>query len=121
MTDRTRTLTRHDYLSDEVYEIEQARIFHAGWFLAGRADRLAPGNRMAVDVAGEPVLVTRALDGTLHAFANVCRHRGARLGVIGPPGWAAPMPYTPPPDTEALEWSGLNDAIHHRDRGSKAA
>ena len=79
MTDHTRTLTRHDYLSDEVYEIEQARIFHAGWFLAGRADRLAPGNRMAVDVAGEPVMVTRALDGTLHAFANVCRHRGARL------------------------------------------
>ena len=30
LPDDTRTLTRHDYLSDEVYEIERARIFDFG-------------------------------------------------------------------------------------------
>ena len=79
MLDDTRTLTRLDYLSDEVYEIERQRIFHGGWMLAARADRLQPGNRTVVDLAGESVLLTRDLDGQLHALANVCRHRGARL------------------------------------------
>lgn len=75
----TRTLTRHDYLSDEVYELERQRIFHGGWMLAARADRLQPGNRTVVELAGESVLLTRDLGGQLHALANVCRHRGARL------------------------------------------
>ncbi|MFI0526674.1 MAG: aromatic ring-hydroxylating dioxygenase subunit alpha [Ilumatobacteraceae bacterium] len=79
LPDDTRTLTRHDYLSDEVYEIERARIFHRGWMFAARGDRLQPGNRTVVELAGESVLLTRDLDGALHALANVCRHRGARL------------------------------------------
>ena len=77
--DTTKTLSRHDYLSEEVYAIEQQRIFHAGWFLAVRGDTLRPGNRTVVEVAGESVLITRDRDGQLHAFANVCRHRGAKL------------------------------------------
>ena len=74
----TRTLTRHDYLSDEVYELERQRLFHGGWMFAVRADTLQRGNRTVVDLAGESVLITRDLDGSLHALANVCRHRGAR-------------------------------------------
>jgi Rieske 2Fe-2S family protein len=83
MSDSTRTptstLTTADYCSEQVYEIERQRFFHGGWFFALRADTLAPGSRTVVDVAGESVLVTRDLGGQLHAFANVCRHRGARL------------------------------------------
>ena len=79
MSDITRTLTTHDYCSEQVYEIERQRFFHGGWFLALRADTLAPGNRTVVDVAGESILVTRDLEGVIHAFANVCRHRGAKL------------------------------------------
>lgn len=73
------TLTRDDYLSDAVWEAERARIFHRGWMLAGAGQKLQRGNRTVVDLAGESVLITRDLDGHLHAFANVCRHRGARL------------------------------------------
>lgn len=73
------TLTRDDYLSDEVWAAERARIFHRGWMLAGAGQRLQRGNRTVVELAGESVLLTRDLDGRLHAFANVCRHRGARL------------------------------------------
>ena len=75
----TRTLTGHDYLSDEVYELERQRIFHCGWMFAARADKLRRGNLTVVDLAGESVLITRDLEGNLHALANVCRHRGARL------------------------------------------
>jgi len=79
MANDVHTFTRFDYLSDEIWEVERERIFHRGWFLAARGDTLGPGNRTVVDVAGESVLITRNLDGSLHAFANVCRHRGARL------------------------------------------
>jgi Rieske 2Fe-2S family protein len=73
------TLTSPEYCSPEVYERERQVIFHGGWFMALRADTLAKGNRRVVDVAGESILVARDLDDRIHAYANVCRHRGARL------------------------------------------
>jgi Rieske 2Fe-2S family protein len=73
------TLTARDYTDPAVFERERERLFHGGWFMCARADTLAPGNRRVVDIAGESVLLARDLDGTIHAHANVCRHRGARL------------------------------------------
>jgi len=37
------------------------------------------GDFFTHDGLGMPILVTRAGSGTLHAFLNVCRHRGAKL------------------------------------------
>ncbi|MFZ4717828.1 MAG: aromatic ring-hydroxylating oxygenase subunit alpha [Ilumatobacteraceae bacterium] len=79
MHDDTVTLTREDYTDQQVWESERRAIFHGGWVLAGSSLRLAPGNRTVVDIAGESVLLARDLQGTLRAFANVCRHRGSRL------------------------------------------
>ena len=45
--------------------------------LSGAVSR--PGSYRTVDLAGTPVVVTRAPDGRVHAFANVCRHRGVRV------------------------------------------
>ncbi len=39
----------------------------------------APGSFLAADAGGIPVLATRDIAGELHAFINVCRHRGAVL------------------------------------------
>ena len=75
----TTTLSRSDYWSQEIYELERQRLFHANWFMVARGSTLTPGDRRVFDVAGESVLVTRDLGGVAHAFANVCRHRGARL------------------------------------------
>ena len=36
-----------------------------------------PGDYIAEEIAGVPVLAVRGRDGTLRAFANICRHRGA--------------------------------------------
>jgi phenylpropionate dioxygenase-like ring-hydroxylating dioxygenase large terminal subunit len=38
-----------------------------------------PGDHLAVDVGGVPVLVLRGQDGALRAFLNICRHRGSPL------------------------------------------
>ncbi|MDP9464670.1 MAG: aromatic ring-hydroxylating dioxygenase subunit alpha [Actinomycetota bacterium] len=80
------TLTGHEYSSDEVYERERERIFHRSWFYVCRDDRLSPGDRFVADVAGESVLVVKDRDGHVHAHANVCRHRGARLCEQNGPG-----------------------------------
>ena len=59
---------------------ERERIFGRTWCAVGReADVDGPGDYLRVEVAGESVLVTRDADGALHAFFNVCRHRGAEL------------------------------------------
>lgn len=44
------------------------------------ADALSlPGSWWSGDVLGIPLLITRDGNDTLHAFLNVCRHRGARV------------------------------------------
>jgi Rieske 2Fe-2S family protein len=73
-------LSREDYLGEAVWARECERIFGRAWCAVGRdSDVGAPGSYLRVDVAGESVLVTRDGDGALHAFYNVCRHRGAEL------------------------------------------
>jgi Rieske 2Fe-2S family protein len=73
------TLTSVDYCSDEVYEIDRDRIFHRGWMFLCHATGVPNGTKRVFDVAGESVILARTEDGELHAFANVCRHRGAQL------------------------------------------
>ena len=73
------TLTRDDYVSRDVFELERQRIFHAGWFFVGHVASIPAGASRVVDVAGEHVIVTCTRAGRFHAFANACRHRGAML------------------------------------------
>jgi Rieske 2Fe-2S family protein len=50
------------------------------WTCVARADDLPdPGSFRTVQVGRESILLTRARDRSIHAFLNVCRHRGARL------------------------------------------
>ena len=46
-----------------------------------------PGNYLAFDIAGVPVLLVRDDKGSVHGLLNTCRHRGARLlageGTVG--------------------------------------
>jgi phenylpropionate dioxygenase-like ring-hydroxylating dioxygenase large terminal subunit len=58
--------------------LERERLFRDHPIFMGLSTRLArPGDFLTEDVAGMPVLLVRRLDGSLGAFANVCRHRGA--------------------------------------------
>src|SRR5688572_24096071 len=66
------------YTEPEMLKREQRQVFGSTWQAVGHTAALAdPGSYLACDVAGEPIVVTRAKDGVLRAFSNVCRHRGA--------------------------------------------
>lgn len=72
------TLPGEFYLDDAHFALESERIFHAEWFCVGREQGLeARGDYRLVNIAGESILIVR--DEALHAFYNVCRHRGAEL------------------------------------------
>lgn len=68
------------YFEPALYAREQERIFSRMWVYAGHVSSWpAPGAYRVVQLAGESVIVVRDKSGTLHAFLNVCRHRGSRL------------------------------------------
>jgi len=68
------------YTSEERLALEKRVLFREHPLLIGLSCRVAaPGDWLTDDDAGMPILVVRAADGTLRAFANVCRHRGARV------------------------------------------
>jgi Rieske 2Fe-2S family protein len=73
-------LPGREYHSREVFELEKERIFIRGWYCVGREEQLPqPGDFLTVEVADEAVMLMRGHDGTVRAFANVCRHRGTKL------------------------------------------
>jgi choline monooxygenase len=75
----TALLPRH-YLDPALLALEQERIFARTWQLAGHVSQLPrPGAYLTAQAGTQPVLVVRGEDGALHAFRNVCRHRGSRL------------------------------------------
>ena len=67
------------YFSPEVWQAELQGLFRALPLIAGHSTELAPGQAMAHDGFGVPLLLSRDADGTLRCFLNVCRHRGMRL------------------------------------------
>ncbi|MGE0164920.1 MAG: aromatic ring-hydroxylating dioxygenase subunit alpha, partial [Dongiaceae bacterium] len=74
------TLPNWCYNSDEFYRLEVDRIFGKVWNFFGRAESIPnPGDYRTVNFVGTPIIIVRANDGSLKAFANTCRHRGARI------------------------------------------
>jgi Rieske 2Fe-2S family protein len=76
----SRMLPRAAYVDPAVFEWEKRHMFGGGWVCVGRSDQVAaPGDMHAEPAGPGSVLLTRAEDGVLHAFANTCRHRGHEL------------------------------------------
>jgi len=68
------------YTSAEQLERERTRLFRREPLLLGLSgDVRQPGAYFAHGDTGVPILVVRARDGTLGAFVNLCRHRGAAV------------------------------------------
>ena len=75
---RATTIPARWYRDPHLLELESAAVFARTWQPAGHAASVAqPGSYLAAEIAGEPVVVTRAKDGILRAFSNVCRHRAS--------------------------------------------
>jgi Rieske 2Fe-2S family protein len=74
------TLPQPFYCSEGVFDTEIEDIFLRHWLLAGHTSQLpVSGGYFRFDFGRESFVVTRSEDGRIHAFFNVCRHRGARL------------------------------------------
>lgn len=75
-------LPREMYVDEAAWRAERDAVLFGEWFCVGRQDALGlavPSRVVAVDVAGESVLVTSDEHGVLHASYNVCRHRGSQI------------------------------------------
>lgn len=69
-----------DYTSAVGLAAELSALFLRGPLLAGLSgDARAPGDWFSFEACGRSAVVWRQDDGTLHAFANACRHRGMRV------------------------------------------
>ena len=75
-----KTLPGNYFTDPAIFKRELEVFFWDSWIFAGRAEWIAdPGDYFLRDVAGESIIVTRAHDGSVRAFYNVCRHRGTRM------------------------------------------
>eukprot|EP01035_Chromulina_nebulosa_P007392 gene7392-9988_t len=67
--------------------VEQPFVFSGStsWLLAGRVEQIPqPGDFLATQVLGEPIILTRTENGEYKAFYNVCRHHAAKICDEGP-------------------------------------
>jgi Rieske 2Fe-2S family protein len=73
------------YTSADVLAWERRYLFAGSWTCVGRTDSLRAGGvtQQALVVGGIGVLLTFAPEGTVRAFANVCRHRAHELVAAG--------------------------------------
>lgn len=77
---RARTLPSRAYLDPALLDEERARVFGRTWQpVCGVAEVAEPGQQLACQVGGEPLVVVRDLDGTLRAYFDVCPHRAGPL------------------------------------------
>lgn len=74
------TLPSRYYYDPAVLEDEKRAIFFKGWnFVGHRSEVARPGQFLTCDIFEQSVIVVRGRDRVLHAFHNVCQHRGTRL------------------------------------------
>jgi phenylpropionate dioxygenase-like ring-hydroxylating dioxygenase large terminal subunit len=69
------------YSDPAIYEREQAALFRGPiWHYLGlEAEVPNPGDWRTTEIGDGPIVLARALDGSLNAFENRCAHRGALL------------------------------------------
>jgi len=74
------TLIPDAYRSEDFYTSERERLWSTSWVCVGYTQQLEKtGDTFISQVNDQALIVTRSNSGTIRAFHNVCRHRGAKL------------------------------------------
>jgi phenylpropionate dioxygenase-like ring-hydroxylating dioxygenase large terminal subunit len=84
------------YLSEELFALERERLFRRAWVFVGHASQVPKaGDYFTTEIAGEPIAIVRAADGSLAALLNRCAHKGATVlsDEAGNTGRALRCPY----------------------------
>jgi len=68
------------YQNPALYAADLDAVFYQSWIYAGHISQITePGQFFTVEFGNESVIVARAKDNNIRAFANVCRHRGSKV------------------------------------------
>lgn len=71
---------RRIFTDEELFELEMKHIFEGNWiYLAHESQVAKPGDYFTTYIGRQPVVITRAKDGTLNCLINACAHRGAMI------------------------------------------
>lgn len=74
------TLPRASYLSQEFFELEEENVFRAGWMCIGHVSQVRnPGDYLAIELLGEPLLVVRDQDQQVRVLSRICPHRATDI------------------------------------------
>ena len=77
---RNGLLAREVYTDQAIYQQELERVFGRAWLFIGHDSLIPDPNDFFLTYMGEdPVILTRDAKGEVHAFLNMCRHRGNRV------------------------------------------
>ncbi|WP_409523897.1 aromatic ring-hydroxylating oxygenase subunit alpha [Nitrincola sp. MINF-07-Sa-05] len=70
------------YNDARMFQLDIKEIFEKEWLFAGLTCEIpAKGNFITLNIGDNPIVILRGADNKVHAFFNVCRHRGSRLCV----------------------------------------
>lgn len=68
------------YNDPAIFERDVQRVILPYWLFVGHEARIPrPGDFFQANIAGEMIIISRDVDGQIHALLNVCRHRGSRI------------------------------------------
>jgi nitrite reductase/ring-hydroxylating ferredoxin subunit len=93
---RAHEVHRDVYRCPRVFALEMQRLWARAWLFVGHESQVpTPGDLVALQLAGQPVLMLRREDGAIAVLHNRCAHRGAPLMPEGPgrAGRALRCPY----------------------------
>ena len=73
-------IDRRIFADREIYQVERERIFARCWLYLGHECEIPnPGDFVTAYMGEEPVILWRDSNRQMHAYLNVCRHRGNRV------------------------------------------
>lgn len=77
---RSFSLRKEAYTESPWFDVDTHKILRKSWQWVCHVEKLREkGRYIAVEIAGQPILIVRDRTGVLRAFYNVCKHRAHQL------------------------------------------